>query len=609
MAKTAEEVLQVAAAWAAPISEAQPAGVKAADDARYAAVTTEITKLDSPTTTNEERKKLWANVVQNGGDLLRDKSKDFLIATYVGFGMYYQEQLPGLLKGVALLTVLVENFWPTMFPEVKRIKGRANALQWFIEKSIQQIENHKTVPADRPVLDDLKVAVRRLYDSASDKFGDSCPAIRPLLEQIERRIMDAGPSPDELAAEQAAQQAAAAAEKAAADKAAADRAAQQAAAQQAAAAQPAAQQAVAQQAAVQQAVAQTPAGPPPVVPTLPMATGPATVVTAPTAQVTAAPADVTQVAQWLSGVGGTVASTANAVRRAADSAALAYRMTRVGLYTHLVDAPPADAAGKTKVPPPQPNTRKQVEAIATNQKWAALLEETESALAQSRFWLDLHRHTAQALAGLGASHAKAREEVVRELATVLRRLPTLPTLQFADGTPFADAATQQWISAEVLAGGGGSSGSGGGAPAAGPVVVVQQGGGGAGQEAAVVAEARKMAAAGKAADAIAMLQSQAAGATSEAAAFRYRLGIGQVCLAANQPALAKGVFEGLERDVAAHGLERWEPALASAAAEGLVLCYRALAKAGGKPIPPEAGVLYDRVCRLDPAAALRIGAS
>jgi hypothetical protein len=122
-----------------------------------------------------------------------------------------------------------------------------------------------------------------------------------------------------------------------------------------------------------------------------------------------------------------------------------------------------------------------------------------------------------------------------------------------------------------------------------------------------VAEAKKLAAAGKGPDAIAMLQSKATTAPSAAARFRYRLGVGQVALALNQVALAKGVFEGLERDVEAHGLEAWEPALAAASAEGLVLCHRALAK-GGKPIPPEAGVLYDRVCRLDPATALRLGA-
>ena len=284
---------------------------------------------------------------------------------------------------------------------------------------------------------------------------------------------------------------------------------------------------------------------------------------------------------------------------------------RIGLYMHLVDAPPADGSGKTKVPPPQPGPRKQIETIASNQKWAPLIEETESALAQSRFWLDLHEFTARALKSLGDSYAGAREEVIRELATVLRRLPTLPDLQFSDGSPFASDATKQWIAAEVLAGGG----AGGGmaampamAVSAAPVVVVQQSGGGASEEASVINKAKEMALGGDAGGAIAMLQSQANAAPSLASRFRYRLGIGQVCLAAGQVAIARGVFEGLEREVTSHGLEAWEPSLASASAEGLVQCYRALAR-GGKPIPPETAMLYDRVCRLDPAAALRIGAS
>lgn len=589
MAMTAEEILKLADVWAAPISAAQPGGSNAVEDPRYEVVTNAIGSLDSVTAT-PDWKNLWPNIIQSGGALLQEKSKEFRIANYVAYALYRQDGLPGLLKGVALVTVLIEGFWATMFPEVKRIKGRAAALQWFIERSLQQIEAHKTVPSDRATLDNLKVGVRRLYDSASDKFGDSCPAIRPLLEQIDRRLMDAGPDPAEAERQKAEEdKQRAEEEKRRAEEA--ERARQQQAQQPAQPTQPQAPQ---------------PAQPPVVQPPQPpVVTGPAVVVAAPTATVTAAPTDVSQVAQWLSGVGATVVQTANAVRRAADSTALAYRMTRVGLYTHLVDAPPADAAGKTRVPPPPANLRKQVETLAANQKWAALIEETESALSQSRFWLDLHRYTAQALAGLGPNHAKAREEVLREVATVLRRLPQVPTLQFADGTPFADGATQQWFTAEVLAGGGAAPSAG--APA-GAVVVVQQGGGGAGEEAAIVAEAKKMAAAGKAGDALAMLQAKATSAPSDAGRFRYRLGIGQVCLAANQAALAKGVFEGLEREIAAHGLEQWEPALAAASAEGLVLCYRALAK-GGKPIPPEAGVLYDRVCRLDPAAALRIGAS
>ena len=85
------------------------------------------------------------------------------------------------------------------------------------------------------------------------------------------------------------------------------------------------------------------------------------------------------------------------------------------------------------------------------------------------------------------------------------------------------------------------------------------------------------------------------------------IAIGQSFLAANQPAMARAVFEATEKEVAEHGLETWEPALASASAEGLVQSLRALAK-GGKPLPPEAALLYDRVCRLDPTTALKLGA-
>ena len=97
------------------------------------------------------------------------------------------------------------------------------------------------------------------------------------------------------------------------------------------------------------------------------------------------------------------------------------------------------------------------------------------------------------------------------------------------------------------------------------------------------------------------------GSGSAAGRFRARIAIGQSFLAANQPAMARAVFEATEKEVAEHGLETWEPALASASAKRLVQSLRALAK-GGKPLPPEAALLYDRVCRLDPAAALKLGA-
>ncbi len=623
MPMSAEEILKLAAPWAAPISDAAPSGVSAKEDERYLLVTTEIAKLDSPSTEGVVWKKVWETVISQGGELLQEKSKDILIASQVAYAMYRQENLKGLLKGVALLTALVENFWPTLFPELKRIKGRAAAVQWFLDKTDIQLKQYTVVPGDRDTLDNLVVILKRFNASSREKYGDSTPAIGKLREMIERLVFDAGPSQAELDAqreEEEAKQKSEQEERARADAAAAQKAAADAAAQKAAA-DAAAQRAAADAAA--RAVAPPPVAPPPVVPP-PLAPPPvvappvmsqqAATVSAPTGTAAPPPADVSEVSQWLSGLGSMISSAARTVRGAADATPIAYRMLRVGLYLHIVDPPPADATGKTKIPPPAASMRAQIDTIAKNQKWAPLIEETESALGMSRFCLDFHRLTAQALGGLGEPYARARIEVMNEVRSLLKRLPQLATMQFADGTPFADEATRAWINDEVLADGGGAAMSApmsapsapmGAGPA--PVIVVQQGGGSAGEEVAVVNEAKKMAAAGKGPDAVMMLQSKAATAPSEAARFRYRLGVGQVALALNQIVLAKGVFEGLEREVATHNLEVWEPALAAASAEGLVQCHRALAR-GGKPIPPEASVLYDRVCRLDPATALRLGA-
>ncbi len=596
MPMTAEEILKLAEPWTAPISDSAPSGVSAKEDERYLSVTTEIAKLDSPTTEKIEWKKVWAAVTSQGGELLQEKSKDILIASQVAYAFFRQDGLAGLLKGVALLTVLIENFWPTLHPELKRLKGRAAAVQWFLDKSDIQLKAYKPAPGDRDTLDNLVVLLKRFNASARDKYGDATPSIGKLREMIERLVFDAGPSQAELDAQKA--------EEEARQKAAAEERARLDAAKNQAQPQPA-QPPTQPVAPVAPPPVAPPVAPPPVAPPAPVYTGPPPTVAPPTTAAVPPPADVTQITGWLGGLGGTIAQTGGNVRRAADSTPLAYRMLRVGLYTHLVDPPAADASGKTKVAPFNPSARKQIDTIAANQKWTALIEESESALQNARFCLDFHRISAQALAGLGEGHAKARAEVINEVATLLKRMPQLPTLMFSDGTPFADEQTRAWISNEVLAGGGGGApaASGGGAA---PVIVVPQGGG-ADEEVAVVNAAKKLAVAGKGPDAIAMLQAKAASASSEAARFRYRLGVGQVALAINQVALAKGVFEGLERDVKEHDLEAWEPSLAAASAEGLVLCHRALAK-GGKPIPPEAGVLYDRVCRLDPATALRIGA-
>src|SRR5690606_6010239 len=64
------------------------------------------------------------------------------------------------------------------------------------------------------------------------------------------------------------------------------------------------------------------------------------------------------------------------------------------------------------------------------------------------FWLDLNLASFTALSNLPAGQAAAAA-VQQETAALLARMPALPTLCFADGSPFADARTQAWLSSRA----------------------------------------------------------------------------------------------------------------------------------------------------------------
>jgi type VI secretion system protein VasJ len=103
-----------------------------------------------------------------------------------------------------------------------------------------------------------------------------------------------------------------------------------------------------------------------------------------------------------------------------------------------------------------------------------------------------------------------------------------------------------------------------------------------------------------------LVHARVAAATTSRERFLARLVAARVCAQGAQHAVARALFEELEREATARGLDEWEPALAAECLEGLLVSARALAKAG-KPLPTEAAAWYNRLCRLDPAIALRLG--
>jgi type VI secretion system protein VasJ len=294
--------------------------------------------------------------------------------------------------------------------------------------------------------------------------------------------------------------------------------------------------------------------------------------------------------------GSAIISIAKMLRRADPAQAWPYRLQRIGNWLG-VQRPPPNEANKTRLPPPSADVKKKLQAMMEQQKWMELLAAAEDATADYLFWLDLHRMVAVAMDSLGALFLGSREAVGREVTSFLQRYPAITGLTFSDGSPFADAATKSWLDQEMGKWGGG----GGGGSAASSAASEED------QELAKrFEEAKEMVSTGKVPEGLALAAALAVRAPDARARFRSRLAVAQLAIEGGKMEIARPILEALTGEVEQHGLETWEPVLSSQVYASLLACLQASAAAKTPEVASRQGWLFDRLCRLDPAAALKV---
>lgn len=280
---------------------------------------------------------------------------------------------------------------------------------------------------------------------------------------------------------------------------------------------------------------------------------------------------------------------------------MAYRLPRIALWMAIKQAPPA-TGGQTTIPAPQPpDSLAKLEGKLAAQQWAGVIEETEGRMVNAVFWLDLHYCAYSALRGMGPDFTPAAEAIAAEVRGLVQRLPELPDLAFAGGTPLASDATRAWIRETVMAAPG--SGGGGGKPSGG-LVLSADGGEPEGLDAARE-EAAKLAGGGKLAEAVRLFEAGAARAIKARERAAWKVAVARLCADAGRHDVALAQLEALQDDLQSTTLEAWDPELASQMLR-LQLAARQKAVPAGAP-PDEQQKTRDllrRLARLDAAAAL-----
>jgi type VI secretion system protein VasJ len=373
-----------------PISTDKPTGSDIRYDPTFDELQTEVDKLTSPALAGSVN---WEKVCRFASDILMNKSKDLLVASYLVVGLIHTRRNDGFTMGISLFNDLCECFWDDLFPSRIRMRGRVRAIEWLLERcttSLRQMQALSFSPAQVSLIKE-KLAKLEIFLGEKLEKAPSFTAFNEYFCELAGPV-EVVPSPEVALQPESESRG---------------------------------ENAQAAHFQVQESGQET---------------SPKTVAFSQEA--------ATMVNEALQ----MIQEASFRLRQQDPTSHQAYRLARKAAWYAVEDLPPA-ANGRTRIPPPTSLEKKLLFDLRNNGDAEALLKAAEARLPQYIFWMDLNRLVADSLSRLGNRYEKAHDAVCQETAFLLHRLPGLEDLSFSDGTPFVAPETRQWLQGILLRGG------------------------------------------------------------------------------------------------------------------------------------------------------------
>ncbi|ABA90048.1 type VI secretion system ImpA-related domain protein [Syntrophotalea carbinolica DSM 2380] len=151
------------------------------DDPRY---------LDAFQRIKEESDKLrdvdYAMIMATCRELLAKEAKDLRIAGYYLVAAAYIEGLPGLLDGLKMYRVLLQNFWCDCHPQ--SASGRRAALNLLANPRLVAFAERSETPVSLEILVNLHQEIDGIHLFLTEKLGEETPRLSRLAPWVEERL-------------------------------------------------------------------------------------------------------------------------------------------------------------------------------------------------------------------------------------------------------------------------------------------------------------------------------------------------------------------------------------------------------------------------------------
>ncbi|MCL1123464.1 type VI secretion system protein TssA [Shewanella surugensis] len=399
-----------------PISADKPAGDNISVDNDFENLKREIEKHNSYSAEREAVN--WKTVETLGYKLLSQKSKHFQVAAYWGAARIQLAGFQGIIDSSSLFKGLVEHFWDSAWPAVKRLKGRMNSVQWWLDSSYRWAEHYEGPKID-PVLIDKAVELISEFEALLENQCecDDVPIMRGLISSIKRLPVKESqvvlPIEDMVTTEALEIDTSSVVENVIAEKGPID---DESITHDIETGQLELTSELPSVKPKQQSNAAAPI---------------------PTLDDMSLPDDDIKVGMSL------LLRSADKIFRQDMNEASSYHLRRLAVWSALSQAPTVISGNKTRLPSPATEDKNILRISLDDGTPSKVITCCENRVSQYLFWLDLSFHTYTALKNLGNESAMIAIE-----AAVLdfdHRCPEVKNLCFDDGLPFAGPDTLMWL--------------------------------------------------------------------------------------------------------------------------------------------------------------------
>jgi type VI secretion system protein VasJ len=379
---------------------------------RFTELEREIDKLSSLTADSLPN---WVRIEQLACEFLTLQSKDYLVASWLSEAWTQRHAMLGVSAGLGLFAGLSAKFWDTSIPPVARLRGRRNAMLWWIDRLTDWLEKQTDVAIGADLAEKM-ISSAKALDALMAEKDPEAPSLANLLSHLQRIPVEQPPptSVVEPAPE--------------ATSAATPDASGNAVQGATAAATPASTKAP--QISPAAATAAT--------------TTSTAALKAPSFSGTVEINSFDDVVRLLKPAQDYIAQIGPALLAFDHAHPLAIYLSRFAARAAIFEIPPA-TNGQTAIAPPPVAIVDAFEKVSGSKNAQNLIEFCESRVRVFPFWLDLDYHSARGFAMMGTAGAKMREGIIDMLLAFVGRIPTIEQFSFSNSMPFASLETINWI--------------------------------------------------------------------------------------------------------------------------------------------------------------------